>query len=1055
MSEIHILSSLEFAQIIAKQKAVIVQNFIERARAEVPAARNEDDYYLRDHLPNVLDEMIDFLQAGGRGKLAAKAARMADNHGHQRARSTKYTVTDIRQEFSIVRELVFEQLQPHQVLKSEDTSHFAQICEVNLSHATEAFLRSSVIQESLEKKLAAENQRHWFEELLNRLPSPLFILDPKNKEVVFSNKAADKFIGFTYAGTHPSTTYGTRISAVSAEGDMLDLSETPSARAMNGEELRGEVFTMVNSTGRFEIRAYSEQLPASYDQPDLAVLLIEDITPLKAIEVSLKKTELELKQAIEIAKIGFWFIELPSYQLKVNPLFLLQFGFTESSFSGAIEAAFNRIHAEDRELVRNLLDQCIEQGLSFHREYRVVLPTGAICWIEAHGEPAFDGRGRRIGFTGTTLDISERVKSRIKIENSARELEELANSMPQVVWRADSNGNLDYFNQVWFDYSGTDYEKNVGSGWVQAVHPQDFPLTIEQWNAALQSGQIYENEFRLRAKNGDYRWHIARAIPVKDCQGKIIKWYGTNTDIHDQKMLSVQLQVTKDRLELAMSNAGIGVWHFDLETNQITTSQNAAALVGLTEVHLNIFELIEKSMHPEDREKVNRVLQEAIAQQKDYFDEYRIIRRDGAVRWLRSTGRGRYRKDGMTSPHIAGIVLDITDEKERLEQINQARKMAEAASAAKSQFLANMSHEIRTPLGAITGFVSLLNDDTLTVQERQGFLSVIDRNSSQLLRIVDDILDLSKVEAGMMMIEQIDFSLPELLSDFCSLMGLKAREKNILFTFKATSLLPETVKTDPIRLRQILMNVVGNAIKFTDRGFVHLNVSFKNQILNFDIEDSGRGISPDQELQLFQAFSQADTSTTRKYGGTGLGLVLSRRLTEALGGKFFLKKSSLGKGSTFVVSIPLEMNPEPQMVEGRSFAIEASTPVGKKGQLAGMIILLVEDSPDNQTLISILLTRAGAQVQIASNGAEGFEMALEGKFDVVLMDVQMPVMDGIAAVQKLRKNGFKKSVIALTAHAMSEEKARCAAAGFSDFLSKPIGREDLISAVLRGSLSAS
>ena len=326
---------------------------------------------------------------------------------------------------------------------------------------------------------------------------------------------------------------------------------------------------------------------------------------------------------------------------------------------------------------------------------------------------------------------------------------------------------------------------------------------------------------------------------------------------------------------------------------------------------------------------------------------------------------------------------------------------------------------------------------------------MIERNSNQLLRIIDDILDLSKVEAGMMLIEQIDFSLPEMLTDFSSLMGFKAREKGIGFSSKAMTALPKMIKTDPTRLRQILMNVVGNAIKFTDKGHVEIRVCYRNGELDFEIEDSGRGISPEQEQNLFQPFTQADTSITRKYGGTGLGLVLTRSLSEALGGHFILKRSALGEGSLFSVKVKVEAKPNVEFVTGLGFETVPARSVINAGQLAGLKILLVEDSPDNQALISIILSRAGAQIDIGSDGAQGVEMAMRGNYDITLMDVQMPVMDGITAIKRLRSEGYQKPVLALTAHAMKEERTRCLQAGFTDFLSKPVNREEMINLILR------
>lgn len=387
------------------------------------------------------------------------------------------------------------------------------------------------------------------------------------------------------------------------------------------------------------------------------------------------------------------------------------------------------------------------------------------------------------------------------------------------------------------------------------------------------------------------------------------------------------------------------------------------------------------------------------------------------------------------------------------EQLQLAMVGAERANAAKSAFLANMSHEIRTPIGAIIGFSELARQPGAPRENVAHYLGVVERNSHQVLRIVDDILDLAKVEAGKVELEIIEFSLSEFLSDFTSLLGFRARDNGIYFYINAGYDLPEKISTDPTRLRQILTNAVGNAIKFTRKGSVTLNVSYSNGLLEFEIIDTGRGICPEQSKYLFQAFAQADISTTRKFGGTGLGLVITRRLCQIMGGDYTLVRSELGVGSTFVASVRVTAAAtEPLLIANGKVPFEdleekSNSIAGQK--LAGLSILLVEDSPDNQTLISLVLESYGAKVEIACDGLEGIELAEVGNHDLILMDVQMPVMDGHEAIRTLRRKNYEKPVIALTAHAMKEESARARASGFSSFLTKPLKREALVETILK------
>ena len=391
--------------------------------------------------------------------------------------------------------------------------------------------------------------------------------------------------------------------------------------------------------------------------------------------------------------------------------------------------------------------------------------------------------------------------------------------------------------------------------------------------------------------------------------------------------------------------------------------------------------------------------------------------------------------------------LEISRQAIQAKAFEEAKVEAERSNKAKSAFLANMSHEIRTPLGAIMGFVGLLKDKELSDEEILNYHAIIERNSHHLLRIIDDILDLAKVEAGKIVIEKIEFSLLEFLGEFSSLAGIKAREKGIAFEFRPETLVPEIVISDPTRLRQVLSNIVSNAIKFTEKGSVKFRVKYNNQRLHFIVKDTGRGISPVQRVALFQAFSQADSSTTRKFGGTGLGLVLTKKIAEAFGGDFDLTESEIGKGSVFEASIPITVPAQAKLVPLDKIEVEPSSENHLdpyQVDLKSLEILLVEDSPDNQYLVQKMLSKTGTKIVTANDGAEGVKLALSHPYDIILMDIQMPVMDGHEAVRTLRSQGYARPIVALTAHAMKEEREHAVLSGFSHFLTKPINRNNLI-----------
>ena len=450
-------------------------------------------------------------------------------------------------------------------------------------------------------------------------------------------------------------------------------------------------------------------------------------------------------------------------------------------------------------------------------------------------------------------------------------------------------------------------------------------------------------------------------------------------------------------------------------------------------------------------------------------------------RWIRSIHIPILDKSGQSTMVVEQFqditvqetaLTELTGTVEKLESANQTlaeyNMLAESATRAKSEFLANMSHEIRTPMTAILGFAEMLLGEPSIDRappERVEAIRTIRRNGEYLLDLINDILDLSKIEAGRMEMERIDCPIIQLLSDVMSLMRVRADAKQLPVSIEYVSDIPELIRTDPLRLRQILINLVGNAIKFTETGAVRLVVQLvrspRTPLLCVDVIDTGIGLTSEQQSRLFQPFSQADSSTTRKFGGTGLGLMISKRLAEMLGGDITVT-SALGKGSCFRATFEtgdlggVKMIGAHCVSEGVVQAMPAN-PAANPIELTGRI-LLAEDGPDNQRLISFILKKAGADVTVVANGQLACDEALAAMangnpFDIILMDMQMPVLDGYDATRRLRSAGYTHPIVALTAHAMEGDDAKCLAAGCDKYLTKPIDRAKflaVLATIIRG-----
>jgi len=536
----------------------------------------------------------------------------------------------------------------------------------------------------------------------------------------------------------------------------------------------------------------------------------------------------------------------------------------------------------------------------------------------------------------------------------------------------------------------------------------------------------------------DSHFNIAHALKVFEYA---IPFMGLVIEhIRTQKEVSA----TKERLNLAVNGSADGLWDWDLGNGVAYYSPRFKELLGYEgDEFPDVIDSVQQALHPDDRNLVLGAMTRHFKERDSYDVQHRFRCRDGSYRWFRAKGQALWNTKGQPT-RMAGSISDISE-------LVRSRRRAEEASRLKSEFLANMSHEIRTPMNGVLGMAQALQSTPLNDNQRR-MLDVINQAGESLMEVINDILDLSKIEADKVEIEEAVFDLEQLMKVAGSLYALKAEEKGLIFDIQLSDDVRACHVGDPMRIRQVLHNLISNAVKFTEAGSVSVTIE-RDEVADevvFSVRDTGMGIAPDALANLFTPFTQADASTTRKHGGTGLGLAISERLCTLMGG-WIRAQSVPGEGATFQFGLPLKVSDTAAPVEVASFSDDEPS-AGTPERVTR--ILAAEDNKMNQEVLSALLGATGADLTLVSNGRQAVEAWRTGNFDVILMDVQMPVMDGVMATREIRALEAMDSlartpIVALTANAMTHQVDEYLAAGMDDHVAKPVRVEKLFAAIER------
>ncbi|MFS8118455.1 MAG: PAS domain S-box protein, partial [Microcoleus sp.] len=658
--------------------------------------------------------------------------------------------------------------------------------------------------------------------------------------------------------------------------------------------------------------------------------------------------------------------------------------------------------AKERQIMAAGITESYEEDVSGGEKTATFFTTKA---------PWRDANGNTLGIIATTRDITDRKQAEKALKQSEERYRSLIAATSQMVWITDAEGRCPDI-PTFRAYTGQTVDEVVGFGWLDAIHPDDRERTNQVWMEALRTKSLYDIEYRIRGADGNYRYFQARAVPILNEDGSIREWIGTSSDIHDRKRAEDAIKQSEERyrsLILAISQI---VWTTD-DQGRCQDTPSMRAYTGQTQAEVVGFGWLD-TIHPDDRERTNQLWMEAVQTRSLFEIEYQIRRADGNYRYFQGRGVPILNEDGSIREWV-GTCTDIHDRKQAEFLMAKAKEAAEAANRAKSEFLANMSHELRTPLNGIMGYAQILQRSKVLNEEDRSRIDVIYQCGSHLLTLINDILDLSKIEAQKVELMPTDFHFPAFLQGVAEMCRIRAELKGIQFHFPSSPELPIGIRADEKRLRQVLINLLSNAIKFTDAGTVTFIVSFATEAkIRFEIRDTGTGIAQDQLQTIFQPFEQVG-DRRRQTEGTGLGLAISKRIVELMGSTIQVQ-SEMNVGSIFWFDVDLYQAEE----------WVKTSQIDHRGQIIGIKdrqpkIVVIDDKWANRSVISNLLSPIGFEVSEANDGQEGWEKIVEVQPDLIVTDLLMPELDGYELIKRVRDSeNFKDIVIIVSSASVFE-----------------------------------
>jgi PAS domain S-box-containing protein len=755
---------------------------------------------------------------------------------------------------------------------------------------------------------------------------------------------------------------------------------------------------------------------------------MRDITGRKLADKALRESEEQNRTILQTAMDGYSMADMEGNLLQVNETYCRMSGYSEQELLAMHISDVEVIEKYDEVKAHNHL--IAEKGES-RFETRHHRKDGSVYDLEVSVKYQPLNGGRFVAFLH---DITERKKAEMALQKSEKLFQTLAESSPVGIFKTRADGYTTYVNPRWSELSGLSFENALGIGWLAAVHPDDKVKVDDGWQLATRNLEPSYSEYRFVRPDGTIVWVIGQAIPEMSPENEITGYIGTITDNTKRKLTEDALKESERFLRETQNIANLGTYNLEFATGKWSCSEILDRIFGIETDYIKSVEGWTSIIHPEWQKIMNDYFIDEVLGQKVNFDKvYKIIRQNDKVeRWVH--GIGRLKLDTENQPvYMLGTVRDITQQKLAEQELLKAKEKAEESDSLKSAFLANMSHEIRTPMNGILGFAELLKTPELSGAEQMEYIRIIKKSGERMLNIINDIVDISKIEAGQVKIFVSETKLNEQTEFLYSFFKPEVDRKGIrLILHNGLPDKEAIVNTDREKLYAVLTNLIKNAIKFTAKGSIEFGYIRKRNVLEFYVKDTGFGIPRDRQQAIFERFIQADIADTMALQGAGLGLSISTAYVEMLGGEIRVE-SEEGKGAAFYFTIPYIPDSEPKALNNTNMQNEEHRPMKK------LKILIVEDDETSEMLISIAVRSISNEILKVCSADDAIKTCLANPdIDLILMDIKMAGMDGYEATRQIRQFNKEVYIIAQTAFGLAEERGKALDAGCNDYISKPL-----------------